>query len=119
MERVRASAETLLNKIVLEGKGCVKMISILIKKDGFTISGHSNYDEHGKDIVCASVTAISQTALLGLGAYEKIEFEMEDGNTSVEVEDIGQEGEAILYAMKLGLKSIAGQYPEYVEIFER
>lgn len=30
--------------------------------------GHSNYAEHGKDIVCAAVSAIMQTTLLGLQA---------------------------------------------------
>jgi uncharacterized protein YsxB (DUF464 family) len=30
------------------------------------VHGHANYDEHGKDIVCAAVSAIMQTALLGL-----------------------------------------------------
>jgi uncharacterized protein YsxB (DUF464 family) len=30
--------------------------------------GHANYAEHGKDIVCAAVSAIMQTALLGLQA---------------------------------------------------
>jgi uncharacterized protein YsxB (DUF464 family) len=31
-------------------------------------AGHANYAEHGKDIVCAAVSAIMQTALLGLQA---------------------------------------------------
>jgi uncharacterized protein YsxB (DUF464 family) len=30
------------------------------------VKGHANYAEHGKDIVCAAVSAIMQTALLGL-----------------------------------------------------
>nr|WP_256436316.1 ribosomal-processing cysteine protease Prp [Brevibacillus sp. HB1.4B] len=30
--------------------------------------GHANYAEHGKDIVCAGVSTIMQTALLGIQA---------------------------------------------------
>jgi len=31
-----------------------------------SVKGHANYGEFGKDIVCAGVSAIVQTALLGL-----------------------------------------------------
>lgn len=31
--------------------------------NGFKISGHANYDEHGKDIVCASVSSIVITSI--------------------------------------------------------
>ncbi|MFE1631061.1 ribosomal-processing cysteine protease Prp [Brevibacillus reuszeri] len=30
--------------------------------------GHANYAEHGKDIVCAGISTIMQTALLGIQA---------------------------------------------------
>lgn len=51
------------------------MVKILVSKsDGeLTISmkGHAGYAEHGQDIVCASVSAIIQTALLGLQAISE------------------------------------------------
>ena len=31
--------------------------------NGFKISGHANYDEYGKDIVCASVSSIVITSI--------------------------------------------------------
>lgn len=43
----------------------------ICKKDGkvsIDVCGHANYDEYGKDIVCAGVSAIVQTAILGLDA---------------------------------------------------
>lgn len=33
---------------------------------GFKISGHSGFAESGKDIVCASISSISQMCLVGL-----------------------------------------------------
>lgn len=42
------------------------MIDIKITPTSIQISGHAGYDAHGKDIVCASVSAILQTAQLGL-----------------------------------------------------
>lgn len=31
--------------------------------EGFKISGHANYDDYGKDIVCASVSSITITSI--------------------------------------------------------
>ena len=48
------------------------MISIVIWKDqegsilGFTVEGHAGYEESGKDIICASVSTLFQTAVNAL-----------------------------------------------------
>lgn len=39
------------------------MIKIQIKKNLITITGHANYDDYGKDIVCASVSSIVITSI--------------------------------------------------------
>ncbi len=33
---------------------------------GFQVKGHAGYADHGRDIVCAAVSALAQTAVLGL-----------------------------------------------------
>ncbi len=48
------------------------MVSIRIQRNsdgqviGCHLSGHAGYDEHGFDIVCAAVSALTATAMLGL-----------------------------------------------------
>ena len=48
------------------------MVSIEIQRNsdgqviGCHLSGHAGYDEHGFDIVCAAVSALTATAMLGL-----------------------------------------------------
>lgn len=42
------------------------MIKIILTEDSIEISGHANYAEPGKDIVCASVSTIIQLAQMGL-----------------------------------------------------
>ena len=42
------------------------MIKVNIKKDLITISGHANYDEYGKDIVCAAVSSTVITTINGI-----------------------------------------------------
>jgi uncharacterized protein YsxB (DUF464 family) len=42
------------------------MIEVLITDNSIVIKGHADYDEYGKDIICASVSTILQVAQLGL-----------------------------------------------------
>lgn len=42
------------------------MITVNMWDDGFQIVGHADYDEPGRDIVCASVSTILQLAKMGL-----------------------------------------------------
>ena len=48
------------------------MINITVKEENghinIDVNGHANYAPHGQDIVCAGVSAIVQTTLLGLEA---------------------------------------------------
>lgn len=60
------------------------MIHIYMDKNVIAIEGHADYAEKGKDIVCASVSAILQTAQCGLFAIAQqypgnivIEMDME------------------------------------------
>ncbi|WP_301859769.1 ribosomal-processing cysteine protease Prp [uncultured Megasphaera sp.] len=83
---------------------------------GFTMEGHAGYAEEGSDIVCAAVSALAQTALLGLLHYvpQDVSYEMDEGFLSVHIRNSGAEQTVILQTMKLGLDQIAAQYREYM-----
>jgi uncharacterized protein YsxB (DUF464 family) len=97
------------------------MITITMHRDkrdrytGFTIKGHADYDEAGSDIVCAAVSALSQTALLGLIQYasQDVPYEVNDGFLSVQVKPC-EASQIILGTMVAGLEQIVRQYGEYV-----
>lgn len=83
----------------------------------FEIRGHSGYAERGQDIVCAGVSAVSQTALLGL---EKVLGEIPvvrkgDGTLAVTVGH-PKKAQVILETMLLGLQDISRGYPRFVRI---
>lgn len=53
--------------------------------------GHAGYAEHGKDIVCAAISTIMQTALLGIQAvaqqypeYVSLKIQSEEGESQNE-----------------------------------
>lgn len=97
-------------------------ISIVYSKNGticgFDISGHAGYSEAGSDIVCAAVSALSQTTLLGLLKYAPKDttytVDEELGSLTVRVSQSSPIIEALLETLTLGLEEIARQYPTYV-----
>jgi uncharacterized protein YsxB (DUF464 family) len=94
------------------------MIHINMKQNGLVIEGHANYAEHGRDIVCASVSAIAQTALIGLDMYAPIEATMNSGYLDIRVKQWTEEALAIYNTTKQALKEIEKQYPDYIIIME-
>lgn len=98
------------------------MIQITIKHDkekniiGYTMEGHSGYSDEGSDIICAAVSALAQTALLGLlkQAPDSVAYDMDDGYLSVKLDRTSGACQVILETMVLGLQEIAKQYDTYV-----
>ena len=55
------------------------MIKVIIKEDVITISGHANYDEYGKDIVCSAVSATVITTVNGILSIDNSAIEVTEG----------------------------------------
>lgn len=90
---------------------------------GFRAKGHAGYAEHGEDIVCAAVSAITQTALIGI--TENIacpcKVDISDGRLELILEDQAtdekrEKAELILGVMLSGLRSIESQYDNYLKV---
>lgn len=105
------------------------MINILIQRDKknkirfFSIEGHAYAAEPGYDIVCASVSVLSQTAILALDEIGKIDikFSIEDGYLSCalpsNINDMKRaKADIILDTIIIGLKGIIEEYPDYITL---
>lgn len=103
------------------------MIKIQINKtnnkySSLIVSGHSNYDEHGKDIVCAGVSAIVTGGLnaLAIENKNKISYRVEDGYVNVDVLDIENNNlQKIMDVIIIQLKTIEESYKKYIKIYEK
>ena len=84
-----------------------------------TLTGHANYGEYGKDIVCAGVSALVQ-ALIGWCEenYDKAEcIRLDPGEGEVIIScDGGEEVAAVFNMTYIGLTQIADSYPDHVQI---
>ena len=55
------------------------MIKVIVKEDVITISGHANYDEYGKDIVCSAVSSTVITTVNGILSIDNSAIEVTEG----------------------------------------
>lgn len=107
------------------------MIKIVVYKsregiiDGFKVTGHSGYSTEGSDIVCSAVSALTQTALLGLLKVAKadVDYEIDEGYLCCKVRKTGSRAVsamcyAILETMYEGILNIRESYAEYIDIVE-
>lgn len=107
------------------------MIRIIVYKshkgiiNGFKVTGHSGYGTQGNDIVCSAISALTQTALLGLIKVAKadVDYEMDEGYLSCRVKETesvikGTMCYAIFETMYEGILNIKESYTKYIDIVE-
>lgn len=106
------------------------MIEVNIQRDlqgrviFFQVTGHAEYAEFGKDVVCGAVSALAQTAILGLEEVAGIspEVEINEGSLICMLsagEAANDRGQAILETVILGLKEIEQDYGDYLRVIEQ
>ncbi|MDD2400645.1 MAG: ribosomal-processing cysteine protease Prp [Clostridia bacterium] len=94
---------------------------------GFVVKGHAKFAPKGEDLVCASVSALSQTAILGLDAFMTVKplWKInEDGYLECWLPDIVspkdmQNAQVIIGTMEIGLKNIEESYEQYLKVGRR
>lgn len=94
------------------------MITVSVRKNEIEISGHANYAEVGKDIVCAGVTALTQTLIRSIEnlTSDKIEYEISPGRADIHFRNLSEEGKLLVDSFFIGVCQIAGEFPEYVRV---
>ena len=92
---------------------------------GFTVSGHSGYEERGKDIVCAYVSAVVTMAEATIndvcGAKAKVRVGEDDARITLTLPascDEEESVQAVLAGMMLTLCSMRDDYPDFIEVLE-
>ncbi len=88
--------------------------------DKITISGHSGYDESGKDIVCASVSSIAITTINGILSIdsESLEYETSDGYIEISIKKHSEVLDTLIQNMINLLKELEKDYNKYIKIEE-
>ncbi|HYG59556.1 MAG TPA: ribosomal-processing cysteine protease Prp [Symbiobacteriaceae bacterium] len=107
------------------------MTEVLVRRapDGtiteLQVKGHTGYAEQGEDIVCAGVTVLAVTALIGLkrvaghphegkARHGLMHCKLKPGGTP----ESAAKAQVILETTVLGLLDIEKDYPKYVRVTE-
>ena len=92
---------------------------------GYRANGHSGYAEAGADIVCAAISALTQTTLNGLKNVLKapVMFDQDDDGAFIEAiltpeasEDQIRQAQLLLVTLLEGLQAIQRGYPRNLRI---
>lgn len=94
------------------------MIEVRIRPERIEISGHAGYAEPGKDIVCAAVTALTQTLIQSIENLtdDEIEYRISPGKVEVEYGNLSEKSKTLVDSFFVGICLIAEEFPEYVKV---
>ena len=89
-----------------------------VRKDGVTVSGHANYAEAGKDIVCAGVTALVQGLIRSMESLtrDQIQYDITPGRADIHYRDLSEAGTLLVDSFFIGVCQIANEFPDHVRI---
>ena len=88
------------------------------------VSGHSDLNKKGSDILCSAVSALSQTFVLTVARILNIEQQLkqEDGYLSSQIDLVGLSSEnrlklkLLFESLLIGLFEISKEYPDKIKI---
>ncbi|MBR1376602.1 MAG: ribosomal-processing cysteine protease Prp [Bacilli bacterium] len=94
------------------------MIKISIKDDEIIIKGHANFDDYGKDIVCASVSSIAITTINAIVEFDNtsIEVENDSGYLKIDILKHSKEIDILISNMIKLFKELESKYKENIKI---
>lgn len=106
------------------------MIKILVLRSnhdlvGFEVKGHAGYDEYGKDIVCAAVSAVAVGGLNAVAHYyhndlSRFQAEMKEGYTFLKIFDKNEQKiQTVLETLVIQFRTIEETYSKYIQVMEQ
>lgn len=96
------------------------MIKVVTYPNKLIISGHANFDNYGKDIVCASVSSIVTASVNDMMTVKKEAINYSDDGNELIIEII--KDDELIYKLFNNLvallKSLAQDYPKNIVVKE-
>ncbi len=93
------------------------MIRVVFEKKKIIVDGHANFDEYGKDIVCAGVSVLAQYVAYLLAFYGA-KFKKKEGNLTIYDIPENEHSKIIIETLKEALKDIEKKYPKHLKVTE-
>ena len=96
------------------------MIKVVSKKNLIVITGHADYDDYGKDIVCASVSSIVITSINACLRFnnESIKYKEEKDKLTIDIINNDKNTLLIIDNMMSMLEELAKMYQRNIKIIK-
>lgn len=94
------------------------LIAINITDNIIKIRGHAGYAPRGQDVVCAGVTALTQTlveSIEGLTGNE-IKYDMSPGRVDIEIMNPDEDAQLLTDSFLVGIEMIVDEFPEHIRV---
>ncbi|MBQ6037033.1 MAG: ribosomal-processing cysteine protease Prp [Lachnospiraceae bacterium] len=88
---------------------------------GFVISGHSGYENAGKDIVCAAVSVLAENTINAIEAFtddtvDVLVVDHREGFLNYRLRTVSEKSALLLDTLVLGLNDISRSYSSFVKV---
>ncbi len=96
----------------------------------YEVSGHSGFDDYGRDILCAAISVLSQTTILALEkvcniSQNDMKFCVDEKTGYLKVslsetltKNQRESANIVLETMIVGMEDLASQYPKHMNLIE-
>ena len=97
------------------------MIKVEIENNKIEIKGHANYDDYGKDIVCASVSSIVITTINAIIEFDPESIYYEDLNNRILIKKLKDDDitNKLISNMIELLEELEKSYKDNIKIIRR
>ena len=94
------------------------MITVNMTTNTIKVRGHANYAPHGQDIVCAGVTALTQTLVESLETLtgNEIKYDMSPGRVDIEIMNPDEDAQLLMDSFLVGIEMIVDEFPEHIRV---
>lgn len=94
------------------------MIQIHVDSTQIVVEGHAGFAPTGQDIVCAGISALTQTLIKALNVLAPREsaFHIEPGKVVIQFQMHSEKSRLLVSSFFVGVEMIAQEYPENVTL---
>ena len=94
------------------------MIEVMVRDDHISVSGHAGYGPAGQDIVCAGVTALTQSLIKSINdlTADRIEYRISLGAADIKYGNLSEKAKVLVDSFFIGICMIADEFPENLRI---
>ena len=95
------------------------MIVINVSFDGIEVTGHAGYSKIGNDIICAAVSALTQSLIHSLEALtdDKITSTIASGHVNIKFRNLSEAGKLLVDSFFIAVSDLQRTYgDEFIKI---